>query len=84
MKPPSREMCLLSNSLFSSNLPTAASVENMLVLEDVEVEDQGTYVCRAVNTAGTAEQRLQVIVEPSNNQRLQRPGRDYQPQQYYQ
>ena len=70
--------------MFRSSIPPAA-VENMLVLESVVVEDQGTYVCRAVNSAGTAEQRLQVIVEPSSsNQPQQRPGRDYQPQQYYQ
>ena len=66
--------------IFRSPLSPPA-VENMLVLEAVEVEDQGTYVCRAVNSAGTVEERLQVIVEPSS-----RPGRDYQPQpqQYYQ
>ena len=72
--------------IFSSPLPPPP-VENMLVLEAVEVEDQGTYVCRAVNSAGTVEERLQVIVEPSSsNQQQQRPGRDYQPQpeQYYQ
>ena len=72
--------------MFRSPLPPASG-ENMLVLEDVELEDQGTYVCRAVNSAGSAEERLQVIVEPTNNhQPLHRPGRDYpsEPQQYYQ
>ena len=73
--------------MFSPTQPLPA-VGNMLVLESLEEDDEGTYVCRAANTAGTAEQRLQVVVEPGNSQRQQEPIREYQPppppEQYYQ
>ena len=66
-------------TLFSPSQPLPAE-GNMLVLQDVTEEDEGTYVCRAANTAGSAQQRLQVIIEPGNSQR---PSREYQPQQYH-
>ena len=43
-----------------SSLPLPG--QHSLVVESVRQEDQGTYLCRANNTAGTASQRLQLIV----------------------
>lgn len=40
-----------------------ASADGSLVLRDVGLEDEGTYICTAANTAGKDEAQVQLLVQ---------------------